>query len=178
MGTGHRIPLGDIANLLLHQWGSSQDGTPWGNVGVPMYKQVVLDSQTTVSGSGVGSWMTGLGYFKQILVHVRLSAVEGTSPTINMFVDTRLDGTNVTNLVSFPQLTNTATAGMLAVLNRDIDLVANAAGTVGGITSALEADVGTGTVRTIGWGDDLRIRRAIAGTSPSYSYIVTLNCIA
>ena len=178
MGTGHRIPPGDIENLTIHQYGSSQDGTPWGNVAVPMFKQVVLDSQTTVSGSGVGSWATGLGYFKQILVHVRLSAAGGTSPTLNMFLDTRLDGTNITNLVSFPQLTNTATAGMVAVLNRNISLVANAAGTVGGITSALEADVGTGTVRTAGWGDDLRVRRAIAGTSPSYSYIVTLNCIA
>ena len=169
MGTGHRIPPGDIENLTIQQYGSSQDGTPWGNIAVPMYKRVTLDSQTTVATSGQGSWMSGLGYFKTIDVLIALTAAGGTTPTLDIFIETKPDGTNSMGLAHFTQFTTDSTAQAVIRLNKT--------GSVGEITGILSAP-GAGTVRNIGWGDALSVRRAITGTSPSYSYIVTINCIA
>lgn len=130
---------------------------------VPHEENLQLDSATTVTGSATGTTQTGLGRFKYAQVYVNVSAATGTSPTLDIYLDSRLDGTNYKNIAHLTQITGT--------IDYSVQLSkANLAGQVD-VTS----DAGAGTIRSVGWGDDLRVRRDIGGTSPQFTYKVWLQ---
>lgn len=146
--------------------GTGPDNVYWFVTGPNYVKPVLLDSATTATGSATGTTTTGLAGFKQAYIFVDVTEGTGTSPTLNLFVDSRLDGTTYFNLARLGAIT-TGTINVMAILNKSQTTAAEVTG--------LASDAGAGTVRNIPWADDLRIRRTITGTSPSFSYRVWLH---
>ena len=123
----------------------------------PHRETILLDSYTTLGTNQNGSAFAGLGAFKDAEILVHVTAAAGTSPTLDVFLDTRLDGTNWVNLAHVTQITGTTTrVAHITKRNPALDLV-------------VASDAGAGTVRAIGWADDLRVRSEIAGTGPSFT---------
>ena len=131
----------------------------------------LLDSQTSASGSGVGSAKTGLGAFSKAALHLNITAAGGGTSTadrsLTVYLQSRFDGTNWDDIAAF-----SATGSV----NKKILVVNNAQ--VGSGDVAITATVGAGTVRLIGFADDFRVRREISGTSPLFDYVVYLNAVA
>lgn len=133
---------------------------------LPERQVILLDSQTTASGSGTGTALTGLGVYKDADVHVDVTLGTGTSGTLLLYLDARLDGTAWTNLARLTAFTTAAKSNVHLSKRQGAAEIA-----------AVGTDAGAGTVRAMGWADDLRIRRDITGTSPSFSYRVWVNLV-
>ena len=80
-------------------------------------------------------------------------------------MDTRFDGTAYLNLAHSAIFTTAA----VQVLHMSRDGV--------GTNMALTADAGAGTVRGIGWGNDLRIRYTIGGATSTFNFRIWFNGI-
>lgn len=173
MATGTIETIQDIFNKAWRPAGTSQDSDPSVLIQEAPYRAFTLDSATTATSSATGTTTTGLGGFRSVDVYVRAGTITGTVSTLDLFVDSRLDGTNYVNVGHFSQIAS-ADAG---TFDRVMRLVKQP-GTPVEVTG-LRADAGAGTVRNIGWGNDLRIRRDISGgtTSPTFSYTVTVICL-
>ena len=140
----------------------------------PAFRQFVLDSASLGSASATGTTTTGMGGFRVVDVFARFSSMTGTVSTVDIFVDSRIDGTNYTNIAHLTQLLS-ATGPTADVVVR---LIKNPVTPVE--VQGLRADAGAGTVRNIGWGDDLRVRRDVSGgtTAPIFTYTVTVNAFS
>ena len=134
----------------------------------PNLVNYLLDSATTATGSAIGSALVGMGAFSEVDLHVNVTVGTGTSPTLDLFVDSRLDGTNWTNIAHLTKVTTAdkVSAHLSRRQGTNIEVV------------DVDTDAGAGTMRRIGWGDDVRIRRDIIGTSPSFSYTVYLHAVS
>ena len=132
----------------------------------PNVTAVQLDGSATSGASGNGTWYTGLGAFKEVDLIFDITATSGTTPTISFFIDTRLDGTGTTNLA---RLTTIGSAAAIGVHLSKVHSPAEIA--------ILGADAGAGTIRAVGWADDLRIRHTVAGTSPTFTYRVWFSAV-
>ena len=126
----------------------------------------LLDSFTTSTGNGTGTAQTSLGVFKELDGLVDVTLADGTSPTLDIKIDAYLDGTNYYNIA---HLTQISTLGKYA-----FHLTKNLANGEATLTS----DAAAGTLRSAGFGDNIRVRRAIAGTSPSFTGRIWLNVVA
>mgnify|MGYP003394600642 CR=1 FL=1 len=117
---------------------------------------------TTVAGT-----LNGIGGMKAIGVMVDVTSTVGSTATLQIFVDSRLDGTLWTNLGKFDLFTTAARSVMM--LNKiDAD---------SGIVNTLGVDAGAGTVRQVGYGDDLRVRYTISGPTSQFNFTVFVNGI-
>lgn len=134
---------------------------------LPERQTILLDNQTTASGSGTGTALAGIGVYKDAELHFDITVGTGTTSTLALFVDSRLDGTTWINL---GRLTAITTAG-----KADVHLTKRQ--TSSEILS-VNSDAGAGTIRAMAWADDIRIRRDITGTSPSFSYRVWINLVS
>lgn len=131
----------------------------------PHLDAFLLDSDTTVATGATGTAKTGLGAFRDIDAVITVTAASGTSPTMDIILEGRLDGTNFAAL-SKSRFT-TAGTGIVHVTKR---LATGSADGTG--------DPNAGVVRGYGFGDALRVRREITGTSPSFSYTVYINGVS
>ena len=175
-GTGPFDPQ-EIFNRILKVAGTSQDTDPAAWVTQPAFRQFVLHSVTVGTvGSSVGTTTTALGGYREAAFYVSFSTFTGTVATFDLYIDSRLDGTNFVNLAHINYTSATAATA------RDVILLTRIVGT-GIVVGALgyvvltTADLAAGTIAHVGWGDDLRIRQ-VAGsgtTAPIYSYTVTAN---
>jgi len=129
----------------------------------PYLEKVTLDAQTTAGTNKTGTTFGHLHAFKDGDLAFYITGAAGTSPTLDMFIDTRFDGTNWTNVGALTQITATGT--VIAHVSRR-----QSAGEID-----VAADATAGTIRAIGFGSDLRIRSTIGGTSPSFSWNVVGN---
>ena len=170
MATGDApIEVQERLKLWNFKAGTAQDATAEAPLSHGLYYSFILDSRTASTSSGTGTWSTGLGGFRQVDIYVRFSTFTGTISLVDVYVDSRIDGTNSVNVAHFTQFTSAtgATADAVARLISDVGTPVEA--------GALRADAGAGTIRNIGWGNDLRIRRDISGgtTAPIFSYVIT-----
>jgi len=133
----------------------------------PGNRQFILDERTSASSSATGTNTTGLAGYADADVILDVSAAAGTSPTLDVFLDSRLDGTGYTNIAHFTQITGVGTR------------VAHMSKRQSAVELDGSADVGAGTVRAIGWADDLRVRTDYSGgtTSPVFDHRVTINLV-
>lgn len=160
--------------------GSGQvSGQPFGVVQAS-YRQFQLDGSTTATGSATGTTTTGLGGYAHVELYLRMSDATGTVSGMDLFVESRLDGTNYVNVGRFSNVSSATGATADAVMKL---VKMGGTGTnvlLGGEVLGLRAVAGAGTVRNIGWGDDLRIRRevSVGTTAPSFSYTIWANAIS
>lgn len=167
MGAGHSpAPIDDILAKLRQTYGTVMDASPEALIVVPAFKQVQLYG-ATATASFTGTFTTGLGYFTHADVYVRVAGTVGTSPTLDLFVDSKLDGTNAINLGHATQIT-TIIGNVLRFTK--IATTASESGAIGG-------DAGAGTIRNLSWGDDLRVRATLSGgtTAPAFDLTVWVN---
>ena len=109
--------------------------------------------------------MLGLGAFKTLQVQVNVLATGGSTATLSVYLDSRFDGTLWVNVARATTLT-TASQTIL-VLTKPV--------TAGEVI--VTTDAGVGTVRAIGFADDLRVRHTISGATSTFDYTVYVNGI-
>ncbi len=164
IGTNPRTTQ-DILNLVAGA--ATGSGTVYYLQARPMtLTYLLLDSFTTAAGSATGTIAVGLAPYKDADVLVDVTAAAGTAATLDVYLDSRLDGTSWSNLGRLTAITGTAKA-LVHLSKRQAAVEIPGGG----------SDAGAGTIRAIGWGDDLRIRRDITGTTPSFTARVWLSLI-
>lgn len=124
---------------------------------------LLLTTTTAASGTATGTAYTGIGAFANLDIFVDVSATGGSTATLDVYVDSRLDGTSWFNLAHGATMT-TASQQVMHLTK------GNPAGQV-----TITADAGVGTVRAIGWADDIRIRYAIGGATSTFTFRVWFN---
>lgn len=124
----------------------------------PNLKPQQIGSWTTLGSSTNNTTILGVGAFKDIDFIVDVQTLGGDTATLNVYIDSRMDGTSWTNIARFGAIT---TAGTYAghVTKRA------AAGSV----TQVGTDAGAGTFRAMGWADDIRVRRIITGDTGTHT---------
>ena len=122
-------------------------------------------STTTLAASASGAKLPGMEKYTSALFVVTSGTVTGTSPTLNVYIQTLLpDGSTWQDIVSFTQIT--------AATSRIAHFVTGAASEAAVQTEALTA----GSIKAIGLGNFIRVRCVVGGTNPSFAdVIVTAN---
>jgi hypothetical protein len=127
-----------------------------GNLLASSVRTVVVNS-AAYTASGVSAVQQPNAAYDELLFFLRVTAVGGTSPTLNVFVDLSDDGGTTwyqaaqlgpTNIAAVPAQTQGAYPA--------------------GYTATLQGASSNGS-----WGDTYRVRYQIAGTSPSFTFQVT-----
>lgn len=108
-----------------------------------------IGASGTVTGPAVG----GMWRFKMATLLVQVNQVSGLLPTLDFYLDSRIDGSSWINLVHLGPVT--ATGQWAAMLTREH----NEHTLVGDVSS----DAGRGTIRPMCWGDEVRYRAAVSG---------------
>ncbi len=126
-----------------------------------------IQTFTTASGDATSAPITGLGKYSEADILVDITDVGGTVPTIDVLVDGRLDGTGFTNIAHLTQI------GTISKLVAHLSKKQSVSD-----IEAVQIDAGEGSLRAIGWGDAMRTRIEIAGTSPSFTGRVWVNFVA
>lgn len=122
-------------------------------------------STTTLTASASGAKLPGMEKYTSALFVATSGAVTGTTPTLNVYIQTLLpNGSTWQDIISFTQIT-TATS-------RIAHFVTGAASEAAVQTEALTA----GSLKAIGLGNFIRVRCVVGGTNPSFTgVIVTAN---
>lgn len=123
------------------------------------YTLLASAAKTTSSQS---STLTGFGSFRTALIQLDVTAQSGTTPTLDVYIDTTIDDTNWLSMVHFAQFAAT-TGRRVAQLSEH--------GAVGMSDFDL-TDLPAGTIRQGSWGSSLRVRWLISGVSPSFTFSV------
>ena len=149
------VDSGDVVILWLSPEGYN----------APCMLPISIYSFTAAGTAGTSTALTGLGCFKEGDIYADVSAASGTLATLGLLIDARLDGTNYANIAQLSAITATGQ------YSGHITKRQSAVGTV------LTGTADFGTFRAVGFGDAIRIRRQISGTSPSFTanVWVTLN---
>lgn len=104
--------------------------------------------------------------FTQAVFELDVTVVSGTTPTLNVYIQSLLpDGTNWDDVVSFTQVT--------AASRR----VARLSGLANVEAAANDAALTAGTVRSGPFGPLVRVKWVIAGTTPSFTFSVASDFV-
>ena len=125
-------------------------------------RQSVLLFTTTTGGTGTftSTAFGNIGAFQNLEVLIDVTATGGSTATLTSFIDSRIDGTTWVNLAQG----GTMTTASVQVLHLTKQNPATA------IT--ITADAGVGTVRAIGWSDDIRFRYSVGGATSTFTFRV------
>ena len=154
LGTNRPYSVGDIFNILYENVGTDAALRVFKPGGVP----TVIHSFTT-AGSGAGGTatstsITSLQHFQNIAVYADVTFSQGAATnTLILLVDARLNGTDFVNVARFTDITTAGQAIVHLTKQRTNSEVIFA------------GDAGAGTVRAVGFGDAVRVRRQITGTA-------------
>lgn len=156
--TATRVAIGDWRALNVNRFGGL----------TPERQAILIGSLTTASGTttaALGS-ATNIAHYQNAQVLVDVTATGGTASTLTIYVDSRLDGTTYMNIAAGTILT-TASQQIFQVTK---DPATNN-------TTLITGDAGAGTVRNVGFADDIQVRYSVAGTTANFSFRVWLNLI-
>lgn len=126
----------------------------------PYQHDLQLVTVTNGSANSTSAFSGGLGVFQEADLIVWVSLATGTSPTLDLLIDGRYNGTAI-NIAHLSQITGTTQVGVHLSKRQ-----------ASGQVLASNVDAGAGTFRAMGWGDGLRVRSQIGGTAGTFSYEV------
>lgn len=132
----------------------------------PLQNYTLWSDTVTATGNGTA---VVLPYhdFDSAVLELGVSAASGTTPTLDVYVQTSLDGgTNWLDMVHFTQLTTTTTDSLFAVLSLDS---ARHVGVVGSKTITA-GNMGVPMLAPI-----MRVAYTVGGTTPSFTASVKLH---
>lgn len=116
---------------------------------------------TTQTASGTASGYLPVQGFTQALLQLSVSAASGTSPKLDLYLQTRLpDATTYTDLAHFTQATGTG--------NWYVSMITGA----NSAAAVQDAALAAGTVASIDFQGFWRLKWVIAGTTPSFTFTV------
>jgi hypothetical protein len=119
----------------------------------------VLFSTGAKTASFTGSPIPGVDTFSAATFQLNVTAVTGTSPTMNVYIQKLLpDQATWTDLVSFAQVTGA------------IDKVFEVVGQGNSTYTATDATLTAGTSQTAILGSTHRVKVVIGGTNPSFTF--------
>jgi len=143
-------------------------------------REICLLQSTTVTTTGTGPDINLIQAFQAAIVTVSVTAASGTSPTLDVFVQNKigqpastdlsggfLTGTAIyDDIMHFAQVTTTATR---------IFRIATAGGNQEGAQQLNALAAATGKTGPLGgmW----RVSYVVGGTSPSFTYSVSCQCV-
>lgn len=125
-----------------------------------------LVASASRTASGNSGALTLNGDFDRCVLELAVTAVTGTSPTLDLYIQETLDGTNYIDVCHFTQVTAALTNPHRVVLN-SID-----------VSDALKEGIGDATVSAGQLGlalvtNKVRVKWVIGGTSPDFTFAVT-----
>jgi len=125
----------------------------------PHLDAITLISTTTAGTqtTSTGTLTAGFGAMKQAIVLVDITGTGGTDPTLDCFIDSDFGGTRIINVARTTLMVGPQAA--MIILDR-------APGT-GGQIGSINADAGAGTVRSVGFGDRIRVRYSVGSNATS-----------
>lgn len=155
VGTPTAVANGDLVRRWLNAYGYPN----------PERQTILLGSlngavATTTATLGTA---TGLGVFKDMDILINVTATGGSTATLTVYIDSRLDGTTWSNLAAGAIMT-TADTQVVHLTKRNPATAIN-----------VNAVAGAGTVRAIGWADDLRVRYTLTGATSTADFRVWAN---
>ena len=122
-----------------------------------------LNGAVAVTTGTVGTPVSGMVKYRALDVLVDVTATGGSTATLTVYIDTKLDGTSWQNLAAGVIMT-TASQQVIHLV-RPVVTTAMLVNTI----------AGAGTVRPIGWADDLRVRYTITGATSTFDFRVFIN---
>lgn len=132
---------------------------------VTLFSTTTAGTQTT----STGTWLSALGGLNKLQLLVDITATGGTDPTLDAFVDTDFGGTRVINVAR-----TTLMVGPQAAL-----IILDRSPSTGGMVASINADAGAGTVRSVGFGDRVRVRYSVGSNATSQvSFAVYISGVA
>ena len=144
---------------------SATKSTNGGNIvtSVDFVQNNVLLSSSARIVNGSTSGLTDYGNYRTALIQVNVTVASGTTPTLDVYIDTSTDDTNWINIAHFTQFITTG--------RRYIQLSNNTINSVSDIDAT--TDLAAGSVLTGPWGSTIRVRWVITGTTPSFTFGIT-----
>ena len=124
---------------------------------------IVVPSAARIADGNSG-FLAGYDKFSTCIFQWDVTAVSGVLPTLDLYIDTTVDGTNPVNVLHAAQVSTVSRTGFMYY--RSINVLNSI---------DLTADIAAGGART--WPiSKIRIRWVIAGTTPSFTFSVTTTC--
>lgn len=157
--TGTRVAENDDVMLRLNRFGGTR----------PERMNVVVGTITTSTATttrDIGS-LTAIGNYTEAIVVVEQTAAGGDTNSSTVFLESRFDGTNWLGIAA-STISATATSQII-MLTKHV--------ATNGIQILMSALPGPGTVRNVGFADDIRARATITGDTASVSIRVSINLI-
>lgn len=123
---------------------------------------VTLVSSAARTASGTSDTFAGLGHFSAIVFHLDITAVDGTSPTLNVyFQNAQPNETDFYDILAFSQAT-TADDQNATFVNSGSDVFV-----------PTDVTLPTSAVRATFMAPLTRLKWVIGGTSPSFTFSVS-----
>lgn len=144
--------------------GAAEIGRVLRNRDVAGSVELLASAARTASGAGTDVVNQDLERASALLLVLDVTAQAGVTPTLDVAVQAKI-GSDYVNLARFSQ-TGAATGKKGVTVKRDLAFSTE-------LAPAADPDVGTGLlVNNHDWLDTLRVKHAIAGTTPSYTFSV------
>ena len=124
-------------------------------------QRTVIVNAAAYTASGVSAAQQLNALYNELLFLLKVTAVAGTSPTLNVFIDVSDDG---------------GTTWYQAAQLGPSNIAAVPAQTQGAYPSGYILTLSASASNSTSWGDTFRVRYQITGTTPSFTFQVT--CIA
>ena len=156
--TGTALSNGDEAALRLNRNGGL----------TPERMHIVVGTLTTAGATttaNLGS-VTNIAYYKYAQFVIDVVDTGGSTATLTIYIDSNLQSGTVTNL---------AASAVMTTASRQV-LQLTKAGSAN-VSTIVTGEAGAGTIRNVGWADDLRVRYTITGATSTFNASVTLNLI-
>jgi hypothetical protein len=142
-----------------------QQAAPRGGSSGPLTLAPSAARTTAFTGTAAG-----LGPAQTIIFQLDVTAVAGTSPTLDVKIQGSVDGTNFCDVAAFAQATATT---------RQLLRISTVPGTPQAQVACTDATLAAGTVHQGPIGQLIRVKHAIpGGTTPSFTYSVTAWVVA
>lgn len=125
---------------------------------------IVLSNVVAGVASASGADVSGFENCKALQVHLDVTAVTGTTPTLDLEVQVKIDG-KYTRLLTFSQVT----AVISVCRNAKRTLSVLGAELAFGVDPSI---VPAGGAANLEWSDILRVKYTITGTTPSFTFTV------
>ena len=146
--------------------GTNEIGAAINNRDLPAAVTLLASAARTASGAGSDVTDTKHERATALLIVLDVTAQSGTTPTLDVVIQAKI-GSNYVNLCRFSQY-GAATGQKLINVKRDVSFATEPA-------PAADPAVSTGLlINNHDWLDTLKVKYAIAGTTPSYTFSVTL----
>ena len=127
-----------------------------------LFSTTTAGTQTTTTAGT----MLGLGAMRQVSVQLSLTT-QGATVTLDCYLDSRFDGTNWINVARFPAFTANGIHSIILTKQQGASV----------LTTGIGLDAGAGTIREIGFADDLRARYTWTGTAAYLTFTLYVNAI-